>query len=152
MGDSQATLENALSALQDIDGIEVKAHSSWYKTDPIGPSQPKYLNGCALLAVHLTPQELLRTLLQIENQFGRVRQERWGPRTLDLDVLLFDDLVLDTPDLQVPHPRMTQRAFVLVPLAEIAPNWVDPVSSKTIQQLRETIDCSGVDLAQPQPV
>ena len=77
-------------------------------------------------------------------KFGRVRQERNGPRTLDLDILLFDDLILESPKLQIPHPRMQERAFVLVPLAEIAPNWREPVSGKAIAQLVQTIDCSGV--------
>nr|WP_232228501.1 2-amino-4-hydroxy-6-hydroxymethyldihydropteridine diphosphokinase [Lyngbya sp. PCC 8106] len=90
------------------------------------------------------PQELLTTLLAIEDQFGRVRQERWGARTLDLDVLLFGDLILETPDLQIPHPRMTERGFVLVPLAEIAPDWVEPVSGEAISQLVKKVDCSGV--------
>jgi 2-amino-4-hydroxy-6-hydroxymethyldihydropteridine diphosphokinase len=102
------------------------------------------MNACALLEVQLTPPELLETLLGIEAKFGRVRQERNGPRTLDLDLLLFDDLILDIPNLQIPHPRMTQRAFVLVPLAEIAPNWIEPVSGKAIAQLVQTVDCSGV--------
>ncbi|MGB5899195.1 MAG: 2-amino-4-hydroxy-6-hydroxymethyldihydropteridine diphosphokinase, partial [Geitlerinemataceae cyanobacterium] len=87
------------------------------------------------------------TLLAIEDKFNRVRQERWGPRTLDLDVLLFGDLILETPDLQIPHPRMNERAFVLVPLTEIAPDWIEPVSGKTIAQLVEKVDRSGVNFA-----
>ncbi|MGB3192462.1 MAG: 2-amino-4-hydroxy-6-hydroxymethyldihydropteridine diphosphokinase, partial [Limnoraphis sp.] len=144
LGDSRATLENTLKTIDQTPGITVKTYSSWYKTAPIGPSQPDYLNGCAVLEVQLTPQELLTTLLAIEDKFGRVRQERWGARTLDLDVLLFGDLILETPKLQIPHPRMTERAFVLVPLAEIAPDWVEPVSGKVISQLVEKVDSSGV--------
>ncbi|MEB3885996.1 2-amino-4-hydroxy-6-hydroxymethyldihydropteridine diphosphokinase [Lyngbya sp. CCY1209] len=147
LGDSHRTLEKALKTIDQTPGITVKAYSSWYKTAPIGPSQPDFLNGCALLEVQLTPQELLQTLLDIEDQFGRVRQERWGPRTLDLDVLLFGDLILETPELQIPHPRMTDRAFVLVPLAEIAPDWIEPVSGKAISQLVKQVDDSGVSLA-----
>lgn len=147
LGNSRATLEAALNAIDQTPGITLKACSSWYKTAPIGPSQPDYLNGCALLEVTLSPQELLKTLLNIEDEFGRVRKERWGARTLDLDVLLFGYLILDTPDLQIPHPRMTERAFVLVPLAEIAPEWIEPVSGKAISQLVETVDSSGVNLA-----
>jgi len=148
LGDSQVTLEAALKTLDQTSGIRVKTYSSWYVTAPIGgpAEQPSYLNGCALLEVEQTPQELLQTLLAIEDQFGRVRQERWGPRTLDLDLLLFEDLILDTPHLQIPHPRMTQRAFVLVPLAEIAPDWIEPVSREAISQLVEKVDCSGVTL------
>ena len=147
LGDSRATLENALRTLAQTPGISVKTCSSWYKTAPIGPSQPDYLNGCAILSVQLNPQDLLKTLLSIEDQFGRIRQERWGARTLDLDLLLFDDLILDTPELQIPHPRMTQRAFVLVPLAEIVPDWIEPVSGKTIAQILKNVDRSGVTLS-----
>lgn len=146
LGESRATLENALKTIDQTPGITLKTYSSWYKTAPIGPSQPDYLNACALLDVQLSPHELLKTLLSIEDKFGRVRQEHWGPRTLDLDVLLFGDLILDTTDLQIPHPRMTERGFVLVPLAEIAPDWIEPVSGKAISQLVETVDCSGVTL------
>ncbi|WP_264320700.1 2-amino-4-hydroxy-6-hydroxymethyldihydropteridine diphosphokinase [Zarconia navalis] len=144
LGDSRATLESALQTLDGTPNITVIKRSSWYKTAPVGPSQPDYLNGCALVKVQLNPQELLTTLLDIEDKFNRVRQERWGPRTLDLDVLLFSDLILETPNLQIPHPRMTQRAFVLVPLAEIAPDWIEPVSGKAIDRLVETVDRSGV--------
>jgi len=73
-----------------------------------------------------------------------VRGERWGARSIDLDLLLYEDLILDTPQLQLPHPRMNERAFVLVPLAEIAPNWIEPISGKTISQLVQAVDCSGV--------
>jgi 2-amino-4-hydroxy-6-hydroxymethyldihydropteridine diphosphokinase len=88
----------------------------------------------------------LATLLSIEDQFGRVRQERWGPRTLDLDLLLYGDRVLETADLILPHPRMAERAFVLLPLAEIAPDLIDPRSGLTISQLRDQIDKTGVEL------
>jgi len=144
LGDSLTILKDALEILAESPSITLKKYSSWYQTAPVGPPQPDYLNGCALLEVHLTPQDLLETLLGIEAKFGRVRRERNGPRTLDLDLLLFDDLILDTPNLQVPHPRMRERAFVLVPLAEIAPDWVEPVSGKAIAQLVQTVDCSGV--------
>lgn len=144
LGDSHAILENAVRTIAQTPGICLKVCSCWYQTAPIGPPQPYYLNGCILLNVQLTPQELLATLLKIEAQFGRTRQNRWGPRTLDLDLLLFDNLVLDTPTLQLPHPRMAERAFVLVPLAEIAPNWIEPVSGKAIRELVQAVDCSGV--------
>lgn len=144
LGDSYTILENALKILEKTPGITLQARSSWYQTEPVGPPQPDYLNGCALLNVELTPQELIETLLRIEAQFGRVRQERNGPRTLDLDLLLFEDLILDAPNLQLPHPRMRERAFVLVPLAQIAPDWIEPVSRKAIAQLVQTVDCSGV--------
>ncbi len=144
LGDCQGILEAALAILAATPNISIVSKSSWYQTNPIGPPQPDYLNGCALLQVNLSPQELLATLLQVEVKFGRVRQEKWGARTLDLDLLLYDDLILDTPNLQLPHPRMKERAFVLVPLAEIAPNWIEPVSGKAIAQLLQAVNCSGV--------
>jgi 2-amino-4-hydroxy-6-hydroxymethyldihydropteridine diphosphokinase len=144
LGDSKTTVKTALSLLNQHPQIQVKSCSSWYQTAPIGPPQPDYINGCAILEVQLKPDSLLEILLAIEGQLGRVRREPWGPRTLDLDVLLFDNLIWETQTLKIPHPRMRERAFVLIPLAEIAPNWVDPVTQKTILQLLETVDCSGI--------
>ncbi|MBD2124137.1 2-amino-4-hydroxy-6-hydroxymethyldihydropteridine diphosphokinase [Trichocoleus sp. FACHB-262] len=144
LGDSQQTLESALVALEQTPRITLQARSHWYITAPVGPPQPDFLNGCALLSTTLTPQTLLATLLEIEQQFGRVRQERWGPRSLDLDLLFFDDLILETDTLTLPHPRMSERAFVLVPLAEIDPDWLEPVSRKAIADLVQAVDCSGV--------
>lgn len=144
LGDSLAIVEAALKTLAETPDIVLQARSSWYQTKAVGPPQPDYINACALLHVQITPQMLLETLLGIEAQFGRVRRERWGPRSLDLDLLLYDDLILDTPTLQLPHPRMRSRAFVLLPLAEIAPNWVEPVSGKAIAELLQAVDCSGV--------
>jgi 2-amino-4-hydroxy-6-hydroxymethyldihydropteridine diphosphokinase len=146
MGYSQGILEGALEALSRTLGITIQAKSSWYRTKAIGPTQPDYLNGCAILSVELSPQALLTQLLAIEQEFGRVRQEYWGPRTLDLDLLLYDDLILHQPNLQIPHPRMAERAFVLVPLVEIAPDWIDPVSQRVIQDLLLEMDTSDVHL------
>lgn len=142
-GDSLSILENALTELDKIPGITLISRSNWYQTKAIGPIQPDYLNGCAILEVNLTPEELLSKLLEVEAKFGRVRTLKWGPRTLDLDLLLYGDIILETPSLQIPHPRMYQRAFVLVPLAEIAPDWIDPVSQKAIASLLEQINCTG---------
>lgn len=148
LGDSLNTLESALVQLEQSTGIEVRARSSIYQTKAVGPPQPDYLNVCAILSVTLSPHELMTTLLAVEATFGRVRRERWGARTLDLDLLLFDDLILDTPTLQIPHPRMAGRAFVLVPLAEIAPDWREPISGKTIATLLNSVDCSEVRIYQ----
>jgi 2-amino-4-hydroxy-6-hydroxymethyldihydropteridine diphosphokinase len=144
LGDSKTIVETALDLLNNTPNIQVKTCSSWYQTPPIGPPQPDYINGCAILEVQLQPDSLLEILLAVESQLGRVRRERWGPRILDLDLLLFDNLIWETPTLKIPHPGMRERAFVLVPLAEIAPNWVDPVTQKTITQLLETVNCSGI--------
>ncbi|MCC3411148.1 MAG: 2-amino-4-hydroxy-6-hydroxymethyldihydropteridine diphosphokinase [Microcoleus sp. PH2017_29_MFU_D_A] len=144
LGDSLATLKSAIATLNNTPGIAVKSHSSWYQTAPVGPPQPDYINACAILEVTLQPQQLLATLLEVEIKFNRIRREKWGPRTLDLDLLLYDDLILETPTLTLPHPRMTQRAFVLVPLVEIAPDWAHPVTKSAIGQILKTADCSGV--------
>lgn len=145
-GNSLNILESSLEALNSIPGVTLQQTSSWYQTKPIGTPepQPDYLNGCALLSVEQTPEELLAILQATEIQFGRVDKETLQPRTLDLDLLLYDRLILNTPDLTVPHPRMNQRAFVLVPLAEIAPDWIEPVSRTKIAQLVRHVDASGV--------
>ncbi len=146
LGNSITILKDSLQALDRIPGITLKSVSSWYQTVAIGPNQPDYLNGCAILEVQQTPQELLVLLQAIEIQFGRTRTEKWGARTLDLDIILYADLILDSADLQIPHLRMRDRAFVLIPLAEIAPNAIDPISQKTIAQLAREIDNTGVKL------
>jgi 2-amino-4-hydroxy-6-hydroxymethyldihydropteridine diphosphokinase len=148
LGDSLATLSRAIVTLNNTPEIAVKSHSSWYQTAPVGPPQPDYINACAILEVALQPEQLLAKLLEIEIKFNRVRREKWGPRTLDLDLLLYDNLILETPTLTLPHPRMTERAFVLVPLAEIAPDWVHPVTKSAIGQILQTADCSGVQKLQ----
>lgn len=144
LGNSLETLEAAIATLEKTPGILVKARSPWYQTRAIGPPQPDYLNGCAILQTSHSPLALLSTLLEIEQQFGRIRRERNDPRTLDLDLLLFDDIVLNEPELQIPHPRMIERAFVLVPLVEIAPDWIEPISGKAIAELVQAVDCSEV--------
>lgn len=144
VGDSYAILKSALQLLDQIPGIKVQAASPIYQTVAIGPPQPDILNACALLSTSLTPRSLLNALLQTEAQFGRVRRERWGPRSLDLDLLLFDDVILKEPGLQIPHPGLAQRAFVLVPLADIAPDWTEPISGQAITTLLQQVDCSGV--------
>ncbi len=146
IGDSLTILDAAVKTLHKVPGITYKIKSSWYRTKAVGPPQPDYINGCVAISVDLDPLKLLEILLEIENQFGRERKERWGARTLDLDLLLYDDFIVHTPTLEIPHPRMSQRAFVLVPLAEIAPDWVEPVSKRPIKELVKQVDCSDVYL------
>jgi 2-amino-4-hydroxy-6-hydroxymethyldihydropteridine diphosphokinase len=146
LGDSLSILIGAINRLISQPQIELIAISSWYQTAPIGPPQPDYLNGCATLQTSLEPLDLLNVLQSIEAEFGRVRQERWGARTLDLDLLLYDDLIIDLPTLQVPHPRMLERAFVLVPLNEIAPDAIEPRSGQSIAILCNQLEHSDVCL------
>jgi 2-amino-4-hydroxy-6-hydroxymethyldihydropteridine diphosphokinase len=121
-GDRLANLQFAVDALRAA-GCRVDAVSAVYETDPVGgPDQDPFLNACVRVATDASPHELLRTCLAIEDAAGRVRRERWGPRTLDVDVLRCGDVAVDDAELTVPHPRMAERAFVLVPLADIDPS------------------------------
>ncbi len=146
LGDSRSILTGAIELMRSSTQIELIAVSSWYLTTPLGPPQPDYLNGCATFQTSLKPLDLLNVLHSIEAEFGRVRQERWGARTLDLDLLLYDNLIIDLPTLQVPHPRMLERAFVLVPLSEIAPDKIEPRSGQSIDTLCKQLEHSGVNL------
>jgi 2-amino-4-hydroxy-6-hydroxymethyldihydropteridine diphosphokinase len=148
LGDSRSLLIKAIDRLRMHPQIEVSAVSRWYLTKPIGPPQPDYINGCAILQTSLAPLDLLSVLQAIETEFGRVRAEVWGARTLDLDLLLSENQIIDLPTLQIPHPHMRERAFVLVPLAEIAPDWIEPKSGQSIAVLADRLECSGVQILQ----
>ena len=124
LGDREATLREAVRLLGELDGVEVRAVSSFRETDPVGKlDQPRFVNGAAALETSLQARELLDRLLEVERALGRDRsvEERWGPRTIDLDLLLYGEETIDVPGLQVPHPRLAERAFVLEPLLELAP-------------------------------
>lgn len=124
LGDRLAYLQLAVDALAAADGVRVVAASPVYETVPVGgPAQPDYLNAVVAVDTALSPRALLRLANTIEADAERVRTVRWGPRTLDVDVLLVGDEQVDEPDLVVPHPRMRERAFVLVPLADLDPAW-----------------------------
>ncbi len=127
LGKPLQQVESALTALNRMADCSLISHSPWYRSPAIGPGQQApYINGVALLATTLPPVDLLLQLQAIENSHGRQRLERWGPRTLDLDILLYEQLELDQPDLCIPHPRMRERNFVLYPLFDLAPNLTLP--------------------------
>jgi 2-amino-4-hydroxy-6-hydroxymethyldihydropteridine diphosphokinase len=127
LGDREATLERAVAALDALPESSILAVSSWHGTvaltvDGLDPEKPAYLNGVALLQTHLDPYSLLDALRSIEAENGRERVERWGDRTLDLDLIAFDELEIDSEVLQVPHPRAHERDFVLAPWLEVQPD------------------------------
>ncbi len=127
LGDPAATVNAAFAALGQLPHSRLLAKSALYRTAPVGiADQPEFVNAAALVDTTLAPEALLDALLAIEQTFGRIRAERNGPRTLDLDLLLYDDLTLATPRLMLPHPRLHLRAFVLQPLAELAPELAIP--------------------------
>jgi 2-amino-4-hydroxy-6-hydroxymethyldihydropteridine diphosphokinase len=167
LGNSEEIVKAALAYLDSIPRVEIVKISQWYRTKAItgtiarsldrktaeketteSTEQPDYINGCALLRTSLTPNSLLSVLLATEARFGRERRERWGARTLDLDLLLYEDCIIDTPSLIVPHPRMCDRAFVLLPLAEIAPDWIHPINGCTIALL--ALDPPDLHICAPQ--
>lgn len=122
LGDREGTIRAAIAALPGVVGV-----SELRETDPVGVvDQPRFLNGVVVLETHLPARELLELLLAVERDLGRRRRERWGPRAIDLDLLLYGDAEIDEPGLTVPHPRLHERAFVLEPLAELAPGLVVP--------------------------
>jgi 2-amino-4-hydroxy-6-hydroxymethyldihydropteridine diphosphokinase len=145
VGDRLGHLQAAVDRLSSTPEITVVAVSPVYETVPVGgPPQDDYLNAVVALDVTLTPRELLAVAQSCEAAEGRVRVERWGPRTLDVDVLLVGDVHVDEPDLVVPHPRMTERAFVLVPLSDLDPSWSAAIGSD-----RAGVRPAGVQLGLP---
>jgi len=149
LGDRLSSLRRAIDSLQWLG--EVVAVSSVYETDPVGyQDQPQYLNMAAELSTKLPPLRLLHGMLEIEQQLGRVRTFANAPRTVDLDLLLYGDQIVDTSSLTLPHPRMRERAFVLVPLVEIAADAVDPVTGWTMHDLKVALgEQSGIRVFAP---
>ena len=136
LGNRCALINQALQALSDLPTISLKKLSSLYETAPVGYlEQGAFLNGAILIKSSLAASELLERLLAIENTLGRVRKERWGPRTIDLDILFYGDQIIDEVDLLVPHPELGKRLFVLEPLHEIASTWLHPRFGGTISEL-----------------
>jgi 2-amino-4-hydroxy-6-hydroxymethyldihydropteridine diphosphokinase len=149
LGDRLANLQAAVRALGAEPRIRVVRSSRVYETDPVGPPQPDYLNAVIEVRTRLEPRRLLEAALAVERELGRVRDERWGPRTIDVDVLTFDAVVLDGPALTIPHPRMHERGFVLIPLLELEPDPQLP-GGRRIGEVRTAGGIlSGVRLAAP---
>ncbi|MBK4987340.1 2-amino-4-hydroxy-6-hydroxymethyldihydropteridine diphosphokinase [Pseudomonas sp. S36] len=138
-------LRSALQALGEIATSRLVSASALYTSDSLLPGQPRYTNAVAALDTALAPLALLDALQAIENDQGRVRKERWGPRTLDLDILLFGDQVLDLPRLQVPHYHMHARPFVLYPLAELVPADFQLADGRRLAQLLEACPYAGLE-------
>lgn len=136
LGDSRQYLQTALEKLSASDQIRGVKSSEWIRTKPYGVlEQPDFLNGAAVMETLLTPWELLDFLHEVEAEAGRVRKERWGARTLDLDILFYDDNVIDSERLTIPHADMINREFVLAPLAELNPHLRHPITGETVQEM-----------------
>lgn len=144
LGDRALHLLEALARLSQLPETRLLRLSSVYETLPVGPPQPLYLNQVAELETGLPPEALLAFILEIERALGRLRREKWGPRTLDLDLLLYGKLVLSSPSLTLPHPRLHERAFVLVPLCDLIPEAIHPVLGRSFRALLEGLDTRGV--------
>ncbi|MEJ5282974.1 2-amino-4-hydroxy-6-hydroxymethyldihydropteridine diphosphokinase [Pseudomonas sp. MYb541] len=138
-------LRSAIEALAQLPGTTVAGVSAFYQSDSLLPGQPRYTNAVAALDSRLAPLELLDALQAIENDQGRERLERWGPRTLDLDILLFGDQLIDEPRLKVPHYQMHLRAFVLYPLAELAPASLQLPNGQTLNDLLTACPFVGLE-------
>jgi 2-amino-4-hydroxy-6-hydroxymethyldihydropteridine diphosphokinase len=145
VGNVRDTLARAIATLCDGTDIRLTARSSDYATPPWGvEDQPPFVNLCITVATTLAPHALLYRAQHVERAFGRDRthERRWGPRTLDIDLIAYDDVALDTPDLTLPHPRLFERAFVLVPLAEIAPERV--IAGVRVRDALAEVDTAGI--------
>ena len=148
MGDKAANIRQAIELLNDAGDIRLVRTSRFYRTPPWGVlDQDWFVNACIAVATELAPHDLLARCLGVENEMRRVRHERWGPRVIDVDVLTYRDISLDTLELTVPHPRIAERAFVLLPLKDIAPDLV--VSGHSLDHWLGKLDTAGVEPIAP---
>jgi 2-amino-4-hydroxy-6-hydroxymethyldihydropteridine diphosphokinase len=144
-GDRLFNIRRAVAIIAERVG-SVLVRSDVFETPPWGVhAQPRFLNACILAGVELPPQELLAKIKEIERDMGRQKNGRWGPREIDVDILLYNDMrAVKDPNLSIPHPHMRERAFVLLPLAEIAPGWIHPTSGLSVSELLKRIDSGGI--------
>ena len=152
VGRVRETFDRALTMLCEGTGVTLTARSSDYATPPWGvEDQPAFVNICVAVETVLTPQALLGRVQAVEHALGRSRdrERRWGPRPIDIDILAYDDVVLDGPELTLPHPRLFERAFVLVPLAEIAPERV--IAGRRVRDALATVDATGIERLPERP-
>ena len=144
LGEPVRQIKQALDELEKSPGVRLGAVSSLYRTQPMGPvAQPPFINVVFSLEYGMSPQELLALLLSVEEKMGRIRRERWGPRVIDLDLLFFDEAIISEQGLEVPHPRLHERRFVLTPLVEIAPDVVHPILKKSAFDLLAALPAEG---------
>ena len=144
LGDAKQNLIDTINFIEVTDDISLLAVSKLYQTPPWGKlDQPPFLNACLLVKTQLSARALLTACLAIEDKLGRVRTERWGPRLIDVDVLYYSDQVIDEEGLQIPHPRMTERAFVMVPLSDIDP--LKTLNGKSVEVWVEDLDADGIE-------
>ena len=158
LGDRVSNIREAIDRLGRSGEIRVLRISSLYETAPVGfAEQPDFINAVAEIETSVQPLDLLHAILDIEKEMGRVRNIRWGPRVIDIDLLIYDEISIDLPELVLPHPRMGERAFVLAPLAEIAPNQrigdgttasegLQRIEDQRVRRCAETIECRFSDM------
>jgi len=152
IGDARDTLDRAIAAFCDGEEVRLLARSSDYRTAPWGvEDQPPFVNLCVAVETSLTPRALLARAQAVERALGRERskERRWGPRAVDLDLIAYDDLVLQEPDLTLPHPQLFGRAFVLAPLAEIVPDRL--IAGRRVRDALTQVDASGIEKLPPRP-
>ena len=143
IGDKVRNLRDAYDRIITLEGVQPLKFSRFYETTPVGgPPQPMFLNAVLSIETLLSPHQLLEQFQRIETLMGRVRTVKWGPRNIDIDILLYGDKIINDDELQIPHPLMHTREFVLKPLVEIAPNVVHPILKKTMLQLYEELQTS----------